>query len=251
MRNTIIAANWKMHKNIHEAQKFMLEFTDIKKTISSSAKIIFFPPYIHLAHFKEYTHSTDIEFGAQNLNQHEKGAFTGEISAAMIQSCGAQYVLIGHSERRQYFHEDNPLLAGKINTALKQELKCMYCCGEKLEQRQENKQFDIVEKQIREALFHLNPSEMAEISIAYEPVWAIGTGLNASPEEAQEMHSFIRELIQKNYGSKVAENISIVYGGSLKAANAQEIFAQADIDGGLVGGASLNVADFLEIVKSI
>jgi triosephosphate isomerase len=189
--------------------------------------------------------------GAQNCSNHESGAYTGEISTTMIKSCGVNYVVIGHSERRQYFNEHNQWLAQKIDACLKHQLSPIYCCGETLEEREANKHFEVIEKQIGEALFHLHADAMLQVVIAYEPVWAIGTGKTASTAQAQEVHAFIRGIIANKYGKEVADQITIQYGGSVKPENAAELFSAPDIDGALIGGAALQSRSFTDIVKAM
>jgi len=191
-----------------------------------------------------------IEYGAQNLHQNDHGAFTGEISAEMLIEAGCRYVIVGHSERRQYFHETNELLALKIRQALKYQLTPIYCIGETLDQRQQNIYFQVIEEQLNTGLFHLSENELLQCIIAYEPVWAIGTGVNATPAQAQEVHHFIRLKIAEKYNEKISQQISILYGGSIKPSNSAELFSQPDIDGGLIGGASLQVNDFFAIINS-
>jgi triosephosphate isomerase len=189
--------------------------------------------------------------GAQNCSNHESGAYTGEISATMIKSCGVNYVVIGHSERRQYFNEHNQWLAQKIDACLKHQLSPIYCCGETLEEREANKHFEVIEKQIGEALFHLHADAMLQVVVAYEPVWAIGTGKTASTAQAQEVHAFIRGIIANKFGKDIADQITIQYGGSVKPENAAELFSAPDIDGALIGGAALQSRSFTDIVKAM
>jgi len=189
--------------------------------------------------------------GAQNCSNHESGAYTGEISTTMIKSCGVNYVVIGHSERRQYFNEHNQWLAQKIDACLKHQLSPIYCCGETLEEREANKHFEVIEKQIGEALFHLHADAMLQVVIAYEPVWAIGTGKTASTAQAQEVHAFIRGIIANKFGKDIADQITIQYGGSVKPENAAELFSAPDIDGALIGGAALQSRSFTDIVKAM
>ena len=249
MRKKIVAANWKMNKTLQEAQ------TLVKKILlgvnnNDVQKIIFPPtPYItELDHLLKENSSFSV--GAQNCHHIESGAFTGETSASAIASCGANHLIIGHSERRQYFNETTEQLKQKIGLALKNKLIPVYCVGEKLNERQSNHYFTIVKNQIQEVVFHLPENEIKNVIIAYEPVWAIGTGITAAPEQAQEMHSFIRLVLAEKYGNDLANEISILYGGSCNAKNAKELFACADVDGGLVGGASLVVEEFLQIINS-
>jgi len=252
MRKKIAAANWKMNHKLADAKVFINELKQFLKTENRQikAEMIVFPVFTQLFAFSKLTQDTSIKYGAQNLHQAESGAFTGEISANMIAETGASHVIIGHSERRQYFNEDNTLLAKKIIATLNAGLTPVFCCGETLEEREQNIHFQLIEEQLKIGLFHLNESQLSACIIAYEPVWAIGTGKTASPLQAQEIHSFIRTLIADNYSEHIADNISILYGGSIKPTNAAELFAQTDIDGGLIGGASLNAIDYFNIVKA-
>jgi triosephosphate isomerase len=193
----------------------------------------------------------NVSLGAQNCSNHVSGAYTGEVSAAMLKSCGAAYVIIGHSERRQYFGEHNDWLAKKVDAVLAEGLIPIYCCGETLEERESNKHFDVLKSQISEALFHLTSEQMSKVVVAYEPVWAIGTGKTASTAQAQEVHAFIRTLLKDKFGAEVSDNITIQYGGSVKADNAKELFSAPDIDGALVGGAALQSRSFVDIVKEM
>jgi len=248
-RKNIVAGNWKMNKTYSEGGA--LAKSIINKIGSSRATVVLGTPYIHLKNVsKSLTGISNIHLAAQNCHQEESGAYTGEISASMLESVGVDYVILGHSERREYFGEDGKLLAKKVDIVLKHGMIPMFCCGEKLEVREKNGQEKLVGKQIKEALFHLSPEEFAKIVVAYEPVWAIGTGVTASPDQAQEMHAFIRKTIAKKYGKEIAEGTSILYGGSVKPGNAKELFANPDVDGGLVGGASLKADDFVAIVNS-
>ena len=239
-----------MNKGLAEAKNLVASIVaaDIKDT---DVVRIIFPPALFISELNALLHEhTHYRIGAQNCYHTESGAYTGEISALQIASVGATYVLVGHSERRQYFHEEGDQLKQKINLVLKNQLKPIYCVGEKLQERQNNQYFTAVKKQLQESLFHLNVNEVKNTSIAYEPVWAIGTGLTASPDQAQEMHGFIRLALAEQYGSELSQEISILYGGSCNAKNAQELFACPDVDGGLIGGASLVAEDFLKIVNA-
>lgn len=257
MRTKIIAGNWKMNPDYHQAKVL---FADICKQLSNlnlpnkHKQVVVFPPYLYIENFLMMLKNQaikDIHIGAQNCHQEYKGAFTGEVSAQMLAAVGCKYVLIGHSERRIYFNEDNNLLSKKIKIALENKLTPIYCCGETLTDRENNHHFQVVEKQISEGLFDLNYEKFEHIVIAYEPVWAIGTGKTASPEQAEEMHAYIREVIAKQYGNKVAICTSILYGGSCNPTNAEKLFSQKNIDGGLVGGASLNAEDFYKIILAL
>ncbi|MCO6175998.1 triose-phosphate isomerase [Flavobacterium sp. NRK F10] len=249
MRKNIVAGNWKMHKTYTETLALLDDIVAQKK--ETTAEIIVAPTFVNLKAAVDKVASQNITVAAQNMHQAEGGAFTGEIAANMLTDIGVQTVILGHSERRAYFHETDALLANKVDTALKHEMRVIFCFGEDLKDRQKNNHFNIVEYQLRDALFHLEKENWKSIILAYEPVWAIGTGETASPEQAQEMHQFIRELIAKVYGNDVAENVSILYGGSVKPDNAKEIFSKPDVDGGLIGGASLKATDFLAIVNAI
>ena len=250
MRQKIVAGNWKMHKNAEETEDFLNELID-KLPHDTEAQIIVAPTFINLASAVDHLEFTNIGVAAQNMNQNESGAFTGEISADMLKSIGVNIVIIGHSERRAYFHETDFILAEKVTTALKHNMTIIFCFGEELKDRQNNQHFNVVENQLRDGLFHIENNHWEQIVLAYEPVWAIGTGETASPEQAQEMHQFIRETVQKRYGSAIAEDVSILYGGSVKPDNAKEIFSKPDVDGGLIGGAALKALDFAAIVNSI
>lgn len=247
MRKNIVAGNWKMHKTHSETIALIEEIT-LKKQ-NTSTEIIVAPTFVNLQTAVTITEGNNITVAAQNMHQAEGGAFTGEISASMLNDIGVNTVILGHSERRAYFHETDALLANKVDTALKHNMRVIFCFGEELKDRQKNNHFNVVEYQLRDALFHLGKNDWSNIILAYEPVWAIGTGETATPEQAQEMHAFIRSLIEKVYGSEVAENISILYGGSVKPENAKEIFSKKDVDGGLIGGAALKADDFLAIVN--
>ena len=237
-----------MHKNNQETMSLLEEI--ILKKEANNTEIVVAPTFVNLLTAVETTKGKGITVAAQNMHQAEGGAFTGEISADMLTSIGINTVIIGHSERRAYFHETDALLALKVDTALKHEMRVIFCFGEELKDRQINNHFNVVEYQLRDGLFHLDKSAWKNIVLAYEPVWAIGTGETASPAQAQEMHKFIRTLIDKVYGQEVAENVSILYGGSVKPDNAKEIFSNPDVDGGLIGGAALKADDFLAIVNA-
>lgn len=249
MRKKIVAGNWKMNNDYQEGMTLFSEIVNmIKDEVNSTTDVIIACPYIHLHSFGQMANGR-IRLAAQNCHHEEKGAYTGEVSVKMIESVGADYVIIGHSERRQYFGESNQLLAKKVVIALKQGLIPIFCIGETKEERESGRHFDVVKEQLREGLFHLVKSEFRQVIIAYEPVWAIGTGLTATPEQAQEMHAFIRGEIAAVYESSAADDTSLLYGGSCNPKNAPELFAQPDIDGGLIGGASLKARDFTDIAK--
>ena len=250
MRNKIVAGNWKMHKNSEETEDLLNELID-KLPNDVQAHVIVAPTFVNLASAVDHLEFTNISVAAQNMSQFENGAYTGEISADMLKSIGVNIVIIGHSERRAYFNETDFMLAEKVTTALKNNLTVIFCFGEELKDRQNKQHFNLVENQLRDGLFHIENKDWEHIILAYEPVWAIGTGETASPEQAQEMHQFIRETVQKRFGSDIAEDVSILYGGSVKPDNAREIFSKPDVDGGLIGGAALKASDFSAIVNSI
>jgi triosephosphate isomerase len=251
MRKKIVAGNWKMNLDYNEGLALFSEIANmVKDEITGSQQAVICSPFIHLNSLVQLAKGYDkIAVGAQNAHQNESGAYTGEISAKMVKSTGAAYVILGHSERRQYFGEDNQLLAQKTEAALKNGLKPIFCIGETLEEREGEQHFDVIKKQLEEGVFHFSTEQFEQLVLAYEPVWAIGTGKTATAEQAQEIHAFIREQIANNYTQEVADNITILYGGSCNPKNAAELFAQPDIDGGLIGGASLKSRDFLDIVK--
>jgi triosephosphate isomerase len=251
-RKKIVAGNWKMNKTFTEGLELISEAMPmIKDELHKKVTVLFFPPFIHLASIhKLIQHEQGFSVGAQNVHQKTSGAYTGEVSADMLRSVGATHVLIGHSERRQYFNETAELLKEKVDTALAAGLHIVFCFGELLQEREASKHFEVVKQQLHDSLFHLTADQFDKIILAYEPVWAIGTGLTASPEQAQEMHAYIRSLLQTQYGQAIADATSILYGGSCNAANAAQLFSQADIDGGLIGGASLKSRDFCTIVTA-
>lgn len=249
MRDKIVAGNWKMHKNAEETEDLLNDLIN-KLPSDAAVHIIVAPTFINLASAVQHLEYTNINVAAQNMHQAESGAFTGEISANMLTSIGVTSVILGHSERRAYFNETPELLKNKVDTALKNELVVIFCFGEELKDRQENTHFELVARQLKESLFHLQEKDWASIILAYEPVWAIGTGETASPEQAQEMHAFIRKTVNDKFGPTVSENVAILYGGSVKPDNAQEIFSKPDVDGGLIGGAALKADDFVAIVKA-
>ena len=251
MRKKIVAGNWKMNKNYTDGISLFSEVLNMAKDeLRGNQQVIVCAPYIHLNSLAQLSNGyQQVNIGAQNAHQEETGAFTGEISAAMLKSVGVAYVILGHSERRQYFGENNALLAKKTNIALKNELIPIFCIGETLAERQSGEHFNIIKSQLAEGTFHLSAEDFSKLVIAYEPVWAIGTGVTASSAQAQEIHAFIRAQIAAKYNQAVADDISILYGGSCNPTNADELFSQADIDGGLIGGASLKARDFIDIAK--
>lgn len=248
MRKKIAAGNWKMYKTLAETRDFFNEF--IPQLPHTSAEVIIAPSFTNLATALELTQHSVVNIAAQNLHQAQEGAYTGEVSAPMLQSIGVQTVILGHSERRQYFGETAAILAQKTDTSLAHGMRVIFCIGEKLDERKAGKHFDIVKTQLQEALFHLDTSAWKQIVLAYEPVWAIGTGETATPEQAQEMHAYIRLVIAQQYGAEVAQNVQILYGGSVKPDNAAQLFSKPDVDGGLVGGASLHPGDFITIINA-
>lgn len=248
MRKNIVAGNWKMNNDL--AQTLDLINTLKNKENSGTAEVIVAPTSIHLYAANESLRESKISVAAQNMHQAESGAFTGEISASMLKGVGVQTVILGHSERRAYFHESDAVLAQKVNTALKHGLRVIFCFGEELEDRTAARHFEVVERQLTNGLFHISNDQWANIVLAYEPVWAIGTGETASPEQAQDMHAFIRETVAKTANASIADDLSILYGGSVKPTNAQEIFSKPDVDGGLIGGAALKADDFFGIVNA-
>ncbi|WP_281542623.1 triose-phosphate isomerase [Maribacter aestuarii] len=249
MRSKIVAGNWKMNKNLEETEALLAELS--AKLPDTNAEVMVAPTYVNLNNAVRHLESSKIEVIAQNMHFAESGAYTGEISADMLLNIGIDTVIIGHSERRAYFGETDEILAKKVSAALKKGMRVMFCFGEELEDRKSGNHFKVVESQLKNALFSLEASEWSKIILAYEPVWAIGTGETASPEQAQEMHAFIRKTIMEAYDTSVATNISILYGGSVKPGNAEEIFSKPDVDGGLIGGASLIADDFIAIIKAI
>lgn len=252
MRKQIAAANWKMNLTYQQGEKLLNEILKAKLQPESHQHVIFTVPFPYLIMASsEVANEANFSVAAQNCYHKKSGAFTGEVSAEMLQSIGIKYCVIGHSERREYFSETNEQLAEKTNLLLEHGLQPLFCCGEPLAIREAGTQNNYVESQIAASLFHLSPEQMEKVIIAYEPIWAIGTGKTATAEQAQEMHAFIRGVIAARYGSSLAANISILYGGSVKGANAKEIFAGEDVDGGLVGGASLVADDFIAIIKAL
>lgn len=241
-----------MNKTYKETKALIKELEhSVKDVTLKNTRVIIAPTFVNLQKASKMTKKSVIEVAAQNMHEADSGAYTGEISAQMLKSIYVDMVILGHSERREYFGETDELLAKKVDAALKNNLEVIFCFGEVLEDRKSGNHFKVVESQIKNALFHLDSDAWSKIILAYEPVWAIGTGETASPGQAQEMHAFIRGLVAKRYLSGVAENVSILYGGSVKPDNAQEIFSKADVDGGLIGGAALNATDFMSIVKAI
>ena len=250
MRKKIVAGNWKMHKNAEQTEDLLNELI-AKLPTETAVQVIVAPTFVNLASAVAHLEFTNVTVAAQNMHQAEGGAFTGEISADMLQSVGVQTVILGHSERRAIFHETDAIIANKVDTALEHDMTVIFCFGEELKDRQSKNHFNVVENQLKDGLLHIKESDWENIVLAYEPVWAIGTGETASPEQAQEMHEFIREVVLKAFGKEIAENVSILYGGSVKPENAKEIFSKPDVDGGLIGGAALKADDFAAIVNAI
>ncbi len=248
MRKQIVAGNWKMNKTLQEGIDLAKSVNEMNERVEGDVGVIVAPPFIHLSEVSRIL--TDVGLSAQDCAAEEKGAFTGEVSAGMVKSAGAAYVIIGHSERRSIFGEDDAMLKRKVKMALENDLIPIFCCGEVLEERESGKLFEVVKTQIEVALFDLDTADMEKIIIAYEPVWAIGTGVVATPEQAQEMHAYIRQLVRDKFGDVIADDLTILYGGSCKSSNAGVLFANPDVDGGLIGGASLNAEDFIAIVQS-
>jgi len=250
MRKKIVAGNWKMNMDYSEGLSLFSEIVNmVRDEKKGDQQAIICAPYIHLNSLAKLG-GTTVHIGAQNCHQNESGAFTGEISAKMVKSVGCSYVIIGHSERRQYFAENDLLLAEKTKAALAHDLIPIFCIGETLDERNNGDYFEVIKSQLTNGIFDLPAADFAKVVVAYEPVWAIGTGLTASSDQAQEVHAFIRAEIAAKFGAEVAEGISILYGGSCNPKNAAELFAQPDIDGGLIGGASLKSRDFTDIVKA-
>ena len=250
MRKNIIAGNWKMNKTLQEGLELAKGLEAALKGKNHTCGVVIGTPFIHLASLPAAIDTKKIAVAAQNCADKESGAYTGEVSAAMVKSTGAEYVILGHSERRTYYGETYAILKEKVLLALKHDLKPIFCIGEVKEEREANKQNEVVKVQLEGSVFSLSPEEFSKIVIAYEPVWAIGTGLTATPEQAQEMHAYIRSLIAAKYGKEIADNTTILYGGSCNAQNAKGLFENPDIDGGLIGGASLKVEDFVAIIEA-
>ena len=250
MRKKIVAGNWKMNTTLAEGVGLAKDVNEALAGRSPKCDVVICVPFTHLASVAGVIDSNKLGLGAENCADHLKGAYTGEVSAPMVASTGANYVILGHSERRQYYGETSEILKTKVNLALENNLTPIFCIGEVLEQREDGTFFDVVKAQIEEALFDLSAEDFGKIILAYEPVWAIGTGKTTTDDQAQEMHAFIRGVIAGKYGQEVADNCSILYGGSCKPSNAKALFAKPDVDGGLIGGASLAAADFMGIVDA-
>jgi triosephosphate isomerase len=251
MRKQIAAANWKMNLTIDKAEALLNDILSAEINLAEDQQAIFAVPSPYLQMAQKKINAENFFIAAQNCYSKKSGAYTGEVSVEMLQSLHIKYVVIGHSERREYFEESNQFLAEKLNIALEYNITPIFCCGEPLSIRDAQTQNEFVAKQLQESLFHFSADEIQKIVIAYEPIWAIGTGKTATSEQAQEMHKYLRKVLEDKYGNTVADNISILYGGSVKAANAKEIFSQPDVDGGLVGGASLIAEEFITIIQSL
>lgn len=250
MRKNIVAGNWKMNTTLQEGSALAEEVNSAVKKAKPNCDVVICVPFTHLATVNEKTDRSILGLGAENCADHKSGAYTGEVSAAMVASTGANYVILGHSERRQYYGETSETLREKVALAFENNLTPIFCIGEVLEERENGTYNEVVKKQIEDALFHLSAEEFGKIVLAYEPVWAIGTGKTATADQAEDMHAHIRATIAAKYGKEVAENTSILYGGSCKPSNAKELFSKPDVDGGLIGGASLKCADFMGIVEA-
>jgi triosephosphate isomerase len=252
MRRKIIAGNWKMNGNKQEAQALTVEICGmLKDEVHAQHDVILAPPFPFIGMVKQLVNDNRVKVAAQNCSDKESGAYTGEVSASMLASAGCSCIIIGHSERRTYYHESNSMLADKVKMALKHHCIPVFCCGETLDQRNNAEHFATVAMQLKEGVFHLTAEEFSHIVIAYEPVWAIGTGVTATPEQAQEMHAYLRKLIREKYGEQLASSVSLLYGGSCNEQNAAELFALEDVDGGLIGGASLKSRSFVNIIKAM
>lgn len=249
MRSRFVAGNWKM--NLSKEEGMALSHSIAKQEFKEGTQVVICAPYIYLDELAKISSSnSNVSIGAQNCHFAKSGAYTGEVSAAQLKSVGTEYIILGHSERRTYFGETNSIIKDKVDAVLNEGLKVIFCCGEVLEERESGRQEEVVKLQLQEALGHLDASSMKELVIAYEPVWAIGTGKTASSDQAQEIHKMIRVWLADTFGSDTAENTNILYGGSCKPNNAAELFAQEDVDGGLIGGASLKADDFLKIIEA-
>jgi triosephosphate isomerase len=251
MRQNLVAGNWKMNLTYQEGLALVEEIVRLNAANGAGPEVVVCPPFPFLAGVGQgLPQGGKLHLGAQNCHQKESGAFTGEVSAKMLASVGCEYVILGHSERRQYFGEDDELLSQKLKAALAAGLKPIFCVGESLDTREADETFDFIGQQLKNGLFHLSNEEFAQVVVAYEPIWAIGTGRTATSAQAQEVHAFIREQIARAYDAQAALDTTILYGGSANAQNARELFSQPDVDGGLIGGASLKAADFTTIIQS-
>ncbi len=250
MRKKIVAGNWKMNLNLQEGMALAKELNEQLTAEKPNCDVVICTPFIHLACIAPVLNKEVIALGAENCADKEKGAYTGEVSAEMVKSTGADYVILGHSERRGYYGETPEILKEKVLLALKNDLKVIFCIGESLEEREQGIQNEVVKSELEGSVFNLSEEDFRKIVIAYEPIWAIGTGKTATSDQAEEIHAYIRSIIAERYGEQVADDTTILYGGSCKASNAPELFAKPDIDGGLIGGASLKAADFRGIIDA-
>ncbi|MBO5601809.1 MAG: triose-phosphate isomerase [Prevotella sp.] len=250
MRRKIVAGNWKMNMNLQDGIALAKELNDTLTAEKPNCGVVICTPFIHLASIAQFLNQDVVALGAENCADKVKGAYTGEVSAEMVKSTGAQYVIIGHSERRGYYNETPEILREKVLLALENGLQVIFCIGESLEEREANKQNEVVKAELEGSVFNLSEEDFRKVIIAYEPIWAIGTGKTATSDQAEEIHAYIRSIIAERYGKEVADDTTILYGGSCKASNAPELFAKPDIDGGLIGGASLKAADFKGIIDA-
>lgn len=252
MRKNIVAGNWKMNKNLEEGEALTTSIIQmVSAELTNNTEVVIIPPFVHLTLIHTLIGSSfNISLGAQNCSNHDAGAFTGEVSVGMLKNLGVKYIIVGHSERRDYFHENTALLVEKTSKVLAADLTPIFCCGESLAIRESGNHENFVSDQIKKGLCHLVSKEIQKVVIAYEPIWAIGTGMTASTDQAQAMHRTIRLMLTDQYGGEVADKISILYGGSVKPDNARELFGQPDVDGGLIGGSSLSAQNFTDIAKS-
>lgn len=250
MRKNVVAGNWKMNTTLQEGVALAKEVNEALCGVTPQCDVVICTPFTHLASVNAVIDTNKLGLGAENCADHKSGAYTGEVSAPMVASTGATYVILGHSERRQYYGETSEILKEKVALALENNLTPIFCIGEVLAEREDGSYNEVVKKQIEEALFHLSAEDFGKIILAYEPVWAIGTGKTATPEQAEDMHAHIRNLIAERYGKEVADNTSILYGGSCKPSNAKELFSKPDVDGGLIGGAALEAESFMGIVNA-
>ncbi len=250
MRKKIVAGNWKMNKTLKEGISLAQEIKELLDNKNVNCEVVIGTPFIHLSDVVKTFEGSKVNVAAQNCANKESGAYTGEVSASMVASTGANHVILGHSERRAYYNETPELLKEKVELALSNNLTPIFCVGEVLEERESEKHFEVVTMQLKDSLFELSKEDFAKIVVAYEPVWAIGTGKTASADQAQEMHAFIRKTLADKFGKEAADNTSILYGGSCNAGNAKELFLNPDVDGGLIGGASLEADKFLPIIEA-
>ncbi len=251
MRRNIVAGNWKCNELFNEADELITDIAEgLREFDNTDVDVVVCPPFLYLELVGDAAEDVEFFVGAQNVSKFDNGAYTGEISAKMLQNMRVDYCIVGHSERRKYFGETNQDVAQKVDKLLEEDITPIVCVGELLEEREAEKHFEVIRTQVSEGLFHLSQEAIQKVIIAYEPVWAIGTGKTATKEQAQEIHAFIRGLLAEKYSDDVAQEISILYGGSCNAKNARDLFAQTDVDGGLIGGAALKAADFIEIARS-